>query len=406
MTWSTAPTPTIAGGSFSFVLPPGSISAATGIVLEVRDHATGTRGSAPGTFTVYSAAFSSTPSGSPGSSIIVNYSLTGISTAYLVWIRGQVETTSRIAISGITASITAPAAGGYTLAIYDNMSAGAGAQLAVVIVTIPSIGPAPDNSLSSIGIPNPIVLFDASNPQTLFSDAGFVSPQTTGGGVVRGFRDTSGNGYDLNQPGASAPTLALAVQNSRNGLLFSKSATQFLQQASNAWIGALQGSPLTALVIFKMVTDATSGSPYVAASISNSGNPDAHNAFSVNASTTVTPNVQAARHSATFGSAKDTSLGASAKNLLLKVIARFDASGNLIHAIVNGHSDVAAATVGPYSGGGLAAWDTFLLGNQPAASTPFYLDGYVFEVNLWSSFLSDPTKLANLGAYADSKWGS
>ena len=406
VTWSTAPTPTIAGGNFSFVLSPGSVGAATGIVLQVRDHATGTRGSAPGTFAIYSASFSNTPGGSPGSSVTVNFNLIGISTAYLVWMQGQVETTSRTAISGTTASITAPGAGGYSLAIYDSTTAGAGTQLAAVIVTIASIGPASDSSLASVGIPSPIVLFDTSNLQTVFSDAGFTSSQTTNGGVVRGLRDTSGNGYDLNQPGGSAPTLALGVQNSRNGLSFSKTASQFLQQVSSPWVGALQAGPLTALVVFKMVTDAASGSPYVAASISNSGNSDAHNAFSVNASTTTSPSVQAARHSATFGSAKDTSFGSSAKNTLLKVIARFDVSGNLVHVIVNGHADIASTTVGPYSGNGLAVWDSFLLGKQPAGSNPFYFDGYIFEVNLWNTFLSDTTKLSNLGTYATSKWGS
>ena len=405
-TWSSAPTPTIAGGSFSFVLPSGSIAASTGIVLQVRDHATGTRGSTSGTFTIYSATFSNTPAGPPGSSINVNFSLVGISTAYLVWIQGQLETTSRVAISGTSASVTAPAAGGYTLAIYDSMTAGAGTQLATVVVTVASIGPAPDNSLTTIGIPGPIVLFDTGNPQTVFSDAGFTSSQTTAGGVVKGLRDTSGNGYDLNQPGASAPTLAVGVQNGRNGLSFSKSAAQFLQQASSSWVGALQGSPLTALVVFKMATDAASGSPYVAASVSNSGNSDAHNAFSVNASTTTSPSVQAARHSATFGSAKDTSFGSSAKNILLKVIARFDASGNLVHVIVNGHTDIASTTVGPYTGGSLAAWDSFLLGKQPAGATPFYFDGYIYEVDLWNTFLTDSSKLTSLGNYATSKWGS
>jgi len=404
--WTAAPTPTIAGGTFSFLIPSGSIPAGTGITMTVRDHATGTRGSAPTNFNIYSAAFSNIPTGSPGSSVVVNFTLTGISTAYLVWTQGQVETTSRVPISGTTATVVAPAAGGYTLAIFDSATTGSGTQLATVVVTVTSVGPAPDSALVSIGIPNPIVLLDTSNGQTLFSDAGFTTLQTSNGGIVKGLRDTSGNGYDLNQPGANAPTLAIGVQNSRNGLLFSKSAAQFLEQVSSGWIGALQGGPLTALVVLRIVTDAASGSPYVATSISNSGNSDARNAFSVNASTTTNPSVQAARHTATFGSAKDTTLGASAKNTLLKVIARFDVNGSLVHVIVNGHADVSSTTVGPYSVGGLASWDSFFLGKQPAGTTPFYMDGYVFEVDLWNTFLNDPGKLSSLGSYATTKWGS
>ncbi len=405
-TWSLAPSPTISGGTFSFTLAAGSIAAGAGLTIQVRDHATAVRGISPGTFSIYSAAFSSTPTGTPGSNVVVNFVLNAITTAYLVWMQNGVETTSRLAISGTSATTTAPPAGGYTLAIYDVATAGSGTQLAAVVVTINAVGPAADSSLASLGIPNPVVLFDASNSQALFSDSGFTSLQTTSGGVVKGLRDTSGNGYDLYQPGTNAPTLATAVQNNRNGLLFSKTASQFLQQVSSSWVGALQGSPLTALVVFKIVTDAASGSPYVAASISSSGNADAHNVFSVNASTTSSANVQAARHTATFGSAKDTSYGANAKNVLLKVIARFDMSGNLVHVIVNGHADISATTVGPYSGSGLAAWDSFLLGKQPAGSTPFYLDGYILEVDLWNTFVSDSTKLANLGSYATTKWGS
>jgi len=405
-TWTVAPGPTIAAGTFSFLIPSGSIAAGTGIVMTVRDHATGISGSAPATFNIYSAAFSNTPTGTPGSSVVVNFTLTGISTAYLVWMQGQVETTSRVPISGTTATLLAPAAGGYILAIYDTATAGSGTQLTTVVVTVNSIGPAPDSSLISIGIPNPVVLLDTSNAQTLFSDAGFTTPQVSNGGFVKGLRDTSGNGYDFNQPGANAPTLAIAVQNNRNGLLFSKNAAQFLQQISSGWIGALQGGPLTALVVFKIVTDAASGSPYVAASISNSGSPDAHNAFSVNASTTTNPSVQAARHTATFGSAKDTTLGAGAKNTLLKVIARFDANGSLIHVVVNSRADVSSTTVGPYVGGGLSLWDSFFLGKQPSGTTPFYMDGYVFEVDLWNTFLTDAGKLSSLGNYATTKWGS
>ncbi len=404
--WVPANLPGITSGAFSFSIPAGSIPAGSGYTLLVRDHVSGAQASSPTTFSVYSAVFTATPTGSPGRALTVNFRLVGLSTAYLVWKQGSAELASRIPISGVSTIVTAPTAGGYTLAIYDTAPAGTGIQLAAVVVTLTALGPAADSSLAALGISNPVVMLDASNAQTTFVDAAFSSSQTTNGGVVKGLRDTSGNGYDLYQTGSNAPTLATDVQNSKSGLLFAKSASQFLQQVSPGWVAGLQGGPLTMLVVCKMVSDASSGTPYVAASIANSGNTDAHNAFSVNASTTGSPNIQAARHTTTFGSVKDTGLGATAKSTLLKIVARFDAASNLIHTIVNGRTDISSATTGPYTSSGLASWDSFLLGKQPAGGTPFYFDGYIFEINAWSTFLSDPTKLNNLITYATNKWGS
>ncbi len=404
-TWHAASTPSIAGGAFSFTIPAGSIAAGTAYTLLVRDHTTGISGSSGGTFSVYTAAITNSPSGSAGSSITVTFALTGIATVYLVWMQGTTEASTRFVASGGTATITAPGSGGYLLAIYDTSAPGTGTQLASQAVTITSTGPAADSSLLSVGVPNPVVMFDASNAQSLYADAAFTTLQATGGGTVRGLRDTSGNGFDLNQTG-NAPTLAIAAANGRNGLTFAKSASQFLQQVSNGWIGGLQSGPLTALLVFKITSDANSGSPYVAASITNGATTGTTNAFTVNVSTTGSPKVQAGRSSATSGSANDTSFAAGAKSTLLKVIARFDPTANQVHINVNSRGDISSATTGPYSGGGLAAWDTFLLGKQPFGGTPFFFDGAIFEVNVWNTFLSDATKLANLASYATTKWGS
>src|SRR6185437_11848937 len=138
----------------------------------------------------------------------------------------------------------------------------------------------------------------------------------------------------------------------------------------------------------------------------NSGTSATSNVFNVSVSTTGSPKIQAGRNSATSAGANETFYGVGAKNTLLKVIARFDATGNQVHLSVNGRTDIVATTTGPYSGGGLAAWDSFLLGKQPFGGTPFYFDGLIFEVNLWNTFLSDTTKLANLASYATTKWGS
>ena len=287
-TWHAATTPSIAGGAFSFLIPAGSVVAGTGYTLQVRDHTTGSQGSSGGTFSVYSAAITNSPSGSAGSAVIVTFALTGISTVYLVWMQGTTEVGTRFAASGGTATITAPGSGGYLLAIYDTSAAGTGTQLASQAVTITSTGPAADSSLLSVGVPNPVVMFDASNAQSLYSDAGFTTLQATGGGTVRGMRDTSGNGFDLNQPG-NAPTLALAAANGRNGLTFAKSASQFLQQVSSGWVGGLQSGPLTALLVFKVTSDANSGTPYLAASLSNSNTTATSNVFNVSVSTTGSP---------------------------------------------------------------------------------------------------------------------
>ena len=405
-TWHAASTPSIAGGAFSFSIPAGGVAAGAGYTLLVRDHTTGSQGSSSGTFSVYAAAITNSPSGSAGSAVTVTFALTGIATVYLVWMQGTTEVSARLAARGGTATITAPGAGGYLLAIYDTSAAGTGTQLASQAVTITSTGPAADSSLLSVGVPSPVVMFDASNAQSLYADAAFTTLQATGGGTVRGMRDTSGNGFDLGQAG-SAPTLAIAAANGRNGLAFAKSASQFLQQVSSGWVGGLQSGPLTALLVFKITSDANSGTPYVAASITNGSTTGTTNAFTVNASSIGTsPKVQAGRASATSGSANDTTFGAAAKNTLLKVIARFDPTTNQIRMVVNGKAEVTGTTVSPYSASGLAAWDTFLLGKQPFGSTPFFLDGVIFEVNVWNTYLTDATKLANLGSYATTKWGS
>ncbi len=404
-TWHVASTPSIAGGAFSFTIPAGGVAAGTGYTLKVRDHTTGTSGSSSGTFSVYTATITNTPSGSAGSAITVAFALTGIATVYLVWMQGTTEVSARFAASGTTATITAPGSGGYVLAIYDTSAAGTGTQLASQVVTITSTGPAADSSLLSVGVPNPVVMFDASNAQSLYADAAFTTLQATGGGTVRGMRDTSGNGFDLNQTG-NAPTLTLAAANGRNGLTFAKSASQFLQQVSSSWVAGLQSGPLTALLVFKITSDANSGTPYLAASLSNSNTTGTSNVFNVSVSSTGSPKIQAARNSATSAGANEAFYGTGVKNTLLKVIARFDPTGNQVHLSVNGRADISFPTTGPYSGGTLVAWDSFLLGKQPFGGTPFFFDGVICEVNLWNTYLTDATKLANLGSYATTKWGS
>jgi hypothetical protein len=404
-TWHAASTPTVAGGAFSFTIPAGSVAARAAYTLLVRDHTTGTSGSSAGAFNIYTAAITNSPSGSAGSAIAVTFALTGITTAYLVWMQGTTEVSSRFAATGSTATITAPGSGGYLLAIYDTSAAGTGTQLASQAVTITSTGPAADSSLLSVGVPNPVVMLDASNAQALYADAAFTTLQTTAGGTVRGLRDTSGNGFDLSQTG-NAPTLAIAAANGRNGLAFAKSASQFLQQVTSSWVAGLQSGPLTALLVFKVTSDANSGAPYLPASLSNSNTTGTSNVFNVSVSTTGSPKIQAARNSATSAGANDASFAAGAKNTLLKVIVRFDPITNQIRMVANGKAEVSATTFSPYSGSGLAAWDSFMLGKQPFGGTPFFFDGVIFEVNLWNTYLTDATKLANLGGYATSKWGS
>ena len=156
--------------------------------------------------------------------------------------QGTTEASARFAASGATAAITAPGSGGYVLAIYDTSAAGTGTQLASQVVTITSTGPAADSSLLSVGVPNPVVMFDASNAQSLYADAAFTTLQATGGGTVRGMRDTSGNGFDLSQSG-NAPTLALAAANGRERPRLRQIRLAVPPAVSSSWVGGLQSGP-------------------------------------------------------------------------------------------------------------------------------------------------------------------
>ncbi len=72
------------------------------------------------------------PAGATGSqSTSVTFSLSGLTTAYIVWMSAEAEVGSRLLVSGTSAAITAPAAAGsYTLAVWDTPVTGTGILLA------------------------------------------------------------------------------------------------------------------------------------------------------------------------------------------------------------------------------------------------------------------------------------
>jgi hypothetical protein len=403
-TWFAASAPTITGGAFAFTIPANTIPAGGPYTLYVRDHVTLAQGMSPASFNLYTGSLSNTPAPSAGGTTLVTFTLVGIATAYLVWLNGASEIGTRMAVTGSTATIPAPSSSGtYTLALYDTSGTGSGTLLDQKLVAVtPAI--VPDPNLTAIGVANPITFLDASNAQAAYADSGFSALQTTAGGVVKGLRDSSGAGHDLYQPAANAPTISLSAQNGRNGLRFTATSSQMLKQLSGAtWMNGLQAGPITALAVFKIVSDANNGSPYMAMGTGSSSNTDVHNSFSINASTTGSPSIQAARHTAsnTFSN-KDTSLGATAKNLLLKVVARWDPASNQLTVLVN--TDAAPAvttTVAPYTGN---PWDSFFLGALPGVPSLSF-DGYIFEIDVWNAYVSNSVA-SQLISYATSKWGS
>jgi hypothetical protein len=223
--------------------------------------------------------------------------------------------------------------------------------------------------------------------------------------------DASGNANDLQAPFLPL-TLASGIQGASllNGVRSTAGTganRQWLQNLSGAtWMQALQaasssvGKDITMLVVCNYVTDAASGTPYVAASMSAAANTDSHNSFSANMSSTGTPSTNTSRNTTNFGSAKNTTT--HSKNTLLKIVARFDSSTGKTHVTVNSDADVALASAvgGTFNS---PTWDTFTLAGQAASASPSNFDGYLFEVDLWATF-ANSTQVANLLSYASTKW--
>lgn len=404
-TWSAALNPQIAGGNLAFSIPAGSISAGGPYILTIRDYNNTTvSATASGSFNVETAVATNVPtSGVQGSPIAgISATLTGLSVGYAILSLAGTDEGNRHAFTGSAVPLLVPQqSGSYTLRIYDAQSSGNKVYESSAI----SIAAAPAGSLPAIGIPNVITWLDVSNSQAVFADVARTSPQTVNNGLVQGLADLSANGYHVAQSSSSlAPTLVLARRNGLPGLRFVGSSQQFLQNLGGAtWMQAYMATGLTVLAVFEVVSDAPAGTPYVPVSLAYSGQSSGQNAANVEVSTTNSPWVGFARNPPTsFGSAKDSNSTVTQKNLLLKVVGRFDGSSNVWSTVNTDATVNKSGVTGPFTGGGL--WDTFRLGGQPVTGGPYVFDGYLYEVAIWATGSTDFSSA--LISYATNKWGS
>ena len=256
-TWLPLPNgSTVSAASFAFADP--GMSARSSAVVQVRDGNALTATS--NGFAVESGSFGTLPAFTAGQTGSVPFTLGGLSTAYLVWWNGS-EVGSRVAASATPATMTGPAAGTYTLRLYDSPSGG--------LLLAESASLAVASSAAGMTLPpvsaSPVLYLDASN-----------SGQSTG--AVTTITDQSAGANNISVA-TGAPTLAAAVQNGKPGISIPSGTV--LSVAGSA-VHALEGMTAQA-TIFAVVTprsfNGTTKSVILSAgqnaTIGNGGNTDA-----------------------------------------------------------------------------------------------------------------------------------
>ena len=156
------------------------------------------------------------------------FALAGLSSAYLVWWNGA-EVGSRITATTSPATMTGPAAGTYTLRLYDSPSAGLLLAESASFTVASSAGRA--DIAVRIGLAGAV--------------SGRVATQANRSAPVTTVADQSGGGNAVSIA-AGAPTLAAAVQNGKPGISFPSGTV--LSVAGSA-IHALEGMAAQATVL-------------------------------------------------------------------------------------------------------------------------------------------------------------
>jgi hypothetical protein len=236
----------------------------------------------------------------------------------------------------------------------------------------------------------------ASAVGVLFTDTGMTA-QAAAGDSVAGIKDALGGTTAFTQatPGA-CPVLAANVHNGLPGLRFTGSLAQFLAQSAGTLSATMKASGgYGALVVFTPAT-----LPPVAQDVMDIG--------------TVTTSFSKARllqqlasGQIRHGRQSDTAVNYAvegttvAANTLIKAVSRWDGT-NLKLAANAIAENTSAAMVGAFT----AAWpETSVIGASQDPGSQFFLDGWIHEIRIWNSAVSDADR-TNLLTYATSKWGS
>ncbi len=242
--------------SFSFSNP--GMSARSSAVVQVKD-GNALAASSNG-FAVESGSFGTLPAFIAGQTGSVPFTLAGLTTAYLVWWNGS-EVGSRVAATTSPATVTGPAAGTYTLRLYDSPSSG------LMLTESASLTVA--SSAAGLTLPavstSPILYMDASNTGQAFGAVTTIVDQSAAGNAI--------------SVAAGASTLTAAVQNGKPGISIpSGTVLSVAGSAVHAFEGMTAQATVFAVVTprsFNGTTKSVILSAAQNASIGNGGNADA-----------------------------------------------------------------------------------------------------------------------------------
>lgn len=242
--------------------------------------------------------------------------------------------------------------------------------------------------------------YDASASGVLFSDAALSVAQTTASGVVAGWMDSSSTAAHLTNTvgGSSFAFLSAGSQNGLNGVRFVGASKSFLRNRVGATWQPLMTASVTVFIVFKALSTPNSymfGGLYN--SSSSSGPNNLLSLMMVQGSAILSP----LRNSLTQ-TVVSTGPSYPATGTLIKAVVRFDLPNNLIYCAMNAVGEFSAVTKGPYTGTGMANWDTFSLGEM--INRFYILDGTIYETAVWNG-LATTTERDALITYASNKWG-
>ncbi len=383
VTWLSLPNgSTVSTTLFSFSNP--GMAARNSAVVQVRDGNTLTATS--NGFAVESGSFGTLPAFSAGQTGSVPFALAGLSTGYLVWWNGS-EVGSRIAAATSPATMTGPAAGTYTLRLYDNPSGG---LLLAESTSIAVAASATGLTLPAVSA-SPVLYLDASNTGQSI-------------GAVTTVTDQSGSGNTVSVATGS-PTLAAAVQNGKPGISFPSGTV--LSVAGSA-VHALEGMTAQATVFavatprsFNGTTKSVILSAGQNATIGNSGNTDAgHIYFDYRNTAAQTQALPTASSTSVATSASAPTVGTP-----FVFVGQKSVSGGTVQAFAGINADTLVAAASTCTGVA-APFDRLEIGAMWSGSAYLYpSDMYLLALVIYPTKLS-AADIATVKAALRSYWGT
>ena len=251
---------------------------------------------------------------------------------------------------------------------------------------------------AATSLSNPIFTLDTYPTGCLFTDAA-MTLQAACGDTVQGITDLSSSGNNFTQPTASrAPVLQSGVKNALPGLRFAGSLSQFMAQSAGTFADTMRTSSGYGILV--VWTPATSPSAAAQETMcigsSISGGFDK---IRVNQQLN-TGAVRTARNSDTGNTNNAVAPTSVTANTIIKSVVRWD--GTTIKLAVNAQTEATATPTGNFT----TTWmENSTIGVASDGANEFYLDGWIHEIRIWNTTVSDADRTTLL-SYATSKWGS